>query len=447
MIVAHELGTLSLSREGSGYFSRAPIISKPRAPSNFNITPLTPEQIARLRQQQGAAPNWGAYAAAYAKTVVPGYTVAGATLTPLEKELQAITLRRDFDALFKKIPLQYWKRPWMLGKYSFRGDGPLRRYVPFSKADIRKFIFSDHYSVQPGYTCTDNQREMGVNAHWKAQSRHQQKFGATDWRSNWPIYPGGGYGGQRYGCEKHVPSTWVKIREKLKPIAIAAVVVTGGILLGKALVAKAAASKAASAAAASKVGIVGAGTKAGAAAAITTKATAGALATKAGTLAALKTGAGTAAAVAAAAGGAATGATTAGGIVGLAAKSAPIAENIINGSRTIKALADGSLPPPPISLGDGSLTNYATVVGEQLAERELRQKLSEAEAAMLADMIESERRYLARGEAAHRPVVNSGLDPTLTAAQRTRADGALSEGNLVKILALGVPALLLLAQR
>jgi hypothetical protein len=123
-----------------------------------------------------------------------------------------------------------------------------------------------------------------------------------------------------------------------------------------------------------------------------------------------------------------------------------MAEKIINGTRTVKALADGELPPPPISLGDGSLTDYATVVGEKLAEREMRRKLTRAEAAALADMIESERQYLARAEPTHLPVVNSGLDPALTAAQRTRADGAVSEGNLVKLLAVGVPALLLFAQ-
>lgn len=121
-----------------------------------------------------------------------------------------------------------------------------------------------------------------------------------------------------------------------------------------------------------------------------------------------------------------------------------MATNIINGTRTIKALADGELPPPPISLGDGSLTDYATLVGNQLAERELGRKLKAAEAEMMRQMIDDERRYLAGAEQPHQPVVNSGLNPALTAAQRTRADAAVSEGGLIKMLAIGVPVGILL---
>lgn len=356
---------------------------------------------------------------------IKGLLVANATLTPIEEEMRKAAVARDYDKLFSFAPPKSWAYDVPLGKYSFVESGGRRIYKPFSRADISKFIYSPYMTVAPGWTCSDAQKEAMVAHYLKASNTHVRKFPTTEPAHIFPIFPG------RNICFKEPRSTW----DKLKPIAIIATVAVGGVFLGKALMAKTAASGAAKAAAA-KGAIVGAGSKAGAA-------TAASLATKAGTAAALKTGAGIASATAAAASGVASAATSAGGIIGAAAKAAPYATKIINGASTVRALADGELPPPPISLGDGSLTDYANLVGEKLAERELGKKMSEQEAIMLKQLIERERMFLARDEITHAPIVNPNLNPALTAAQETRADGATSEFNLVKALAVGVPLFLL----
>ena len=68
------------------------------------------------------------------------------------------------------------------------------------------------------------------------------------------------------------------------------------------------------------------------------------------------------------------------------------------------------------------------------------------QAAELATYVEQERRRMAAAETPHLPVVNSGLDPTLYAAQRLRADTAVSEGNIAKYAVIGIP-LAMLAMR
>ena len=158
---------------------------------------------------------------------------------------------------------------------------------------------------------------------------------------------------------------------------------------------------------------------------------------------ALKTGAG---AIGAAARGAAGVAAGVGRVGALAARSLPAAVNVLNGVATVNAIRNGQMPPPPISIGDGNFTDYASLVAQQLAQRELGSTMDAAQQAELAYMIELERRRMAAVEPRHLPVVNTGLNPVLTASQRGRADAALSEGNLLKYAAVGIP-LALLAMR
>ena len=161
--------------------------------------------------------------------------VAPGPLSPIGKEFQKIILARDWNALFAFLPLKYWGRYDTLGKYSFKDINGVRTWIPFSKDDISRFVFSPYYSVQPGFTCTDAQRELGVNANIKGMVRHGQKFRKTDPRVIWPIFPGWGYGGeQRYGCEKPKKSLWVKIRKGVAiAVAIVAAVYLGPIVLDK----------------------------------------------------------------------------------------------------------------------------------------------------------------------------------------------------------------------
>lgn len=151
-------------------------------------------------------------------------------------------------------------------------------------------------------------------------------------------------------------------------------------------------------------------------------------------------------AVGAAAKGAAGVVAGAGKVGALAFKALPAAVNVLNSAATVKAIKNGEMPPTPISIGDGNFTNYAELVATQMAQRELGKKIDAQQQAELAVMIELERRRMAAVEPRHLPIVNSGLNPTLTESQKARADAALSEGNLLKYAAIGIPLAILLAR-
>ncbi len=313
----------------------------------------TPEQIAADAARAALLKEYAIKAKVMEKTIVPGYTVAGATLSPIDKEFQTMVLARDWSALFAFLPSKFWGQYGMLGKYSFVDQNGQRAFIPFTEAEIRSFVFSPYYTVQPGHICTDEQREMGVAALWLASQRHQQKFPATDWRSIWPIYPGWGYPGQRYGCEKYVPSTWVRIR---KPVVIAAAIVAA-VYLGPIVLSKITATSTAGSAG-TTTGIVGAGTKAGAVTAITTKAgTAAAITVKSGAVAAA------------------------------VAESTSFFQTVqsgannllayVNKARTIEAIAKGEMPPPPISIVGDTFTDWAMMVAKEQIAKEAQQRAME----------------------------------------------------------------------
>lgn len=308
------------------------------------------------------------------KTVAPPYTVAGPTLTPLGKEFQRMTLARDWDALFNFLPAPHWGQYGMLGKYSFVDQNGKRIYKPFTKDEIRRFVFSPHYTVQPGWTCTDEQREMGVNALYKAGETHKAKFAPTDWRHIWPIYPGWGYPGQRYGCEKYQPSTWVKIR---KPV-VAAALITTAVFVGPAVLAKA---KALTAGGSAATGSAASG------------------AASAATGAAATTGTGSA----------------------ILAGSQKLV-GVLNKANTVKAIAEGKLPPPPISIAGDSWREWATIVAkeeikteakeraQQLGMEYVERKLTEKEErALQAEIADLQRKLLA---ITPKDVVNMPPDPS-----------------------------------
>lgn len=189
---------------------------------------LTPEQLAKRQQIDS-------FKADYAKTVIPQYTVAGSgPLSEREKLLQKVILARDFDTLFELIPLSEWKPRWQMGKYSFVQKNGQRFYVPWTEQDLADFIYSRHYTIQPGYTCPESQLDAGLRAHWSKQQAHKAIYPSTDWKHIWPMYPGGGYPGQGFGCEKYRPSTWVKIRKKVYiAVAVVAAVYLGPMVLEK----------------------------------------------------------------------------------------------------------------------------------------------------------------------------------------------------------------------
>ena len=360
-------------------------------------------------------------AATYAKTVVPGYTVAGPTLTPAEKQLQQIILARDYDALFRMVPLAKWKPTWQLGKYSFTGNGA-RRYVPFTEADIKKFVFSPYYSKQPGHVCPEAQLKAGAAAHWKKSAAHKARYPASDWKHIWPMYPGGGYPGQTYGCERYRPSRWVRIRKKVYiAAAIIAAVYLGPIVLEKlGGLLGAGGGEAAG-------GIVGAGTKAGAAA--------------------IKIGKG-------------------GQLVATTAKGAGWLGTVKSGvgyynqANTVNAIIKGEMPPTPIGISGDTFAAAVGALAKDLAQKEiadelgerageyLTKKLTEAEERALQIEIANLQRQMAALVPRGTPTeISPELAPTVREKyremQNIERDRGVAPG--VALLALAVPAVFLLA--
>ena len=288
---------------------------------------------------------------------------------------------------------------------------------PFTRADLKKILAL--YKHEDGGPRKDKRGDQKLNMYLAQQKK---QLAPTS-------------GAVQRGVRYHLPAflaTNTKEPRKIKDQIVKAVVIagaaTGIALLGNAIIAKVAAggAKAAAAGAAGNAGATGAVTTTGATSAAATATGVGA---STGGAAALTGSVGKAAGLA--------------GAIGAKAKAAaPIAEKVINGTRTVRAVLNGEMPPPPISLGDGSFTDYATLVGEQLIEREFQRKLEKQEADLLAAYTEQYRQQLARYEPAHAPVVNSGLHPQLTDAQRQRANEALAAGgdDWLKIgIAVGLP--------
>lgn len=297
----------------------------------------------------------------YAKTSVSGYTVAApGALNDLGKLLQQIVLARDWDTLFYLIPLNRWQYSWQLGKYSFRDQNNQRVYIPFSESDIRRWIFSPYYSVEPGYTCPDSQRELGVKALMNAINTHKAKFAPTDWRHLWPIYPGSGYGHQQqFGCEHKTESTWVKIR---KPLAIAAGAVAV-VTMGPAVLSKIGATLGIGGGAATSAAGAGTSAATGAASGI------------------IGTGAKVAATTAAST------ATTAATFFSSVKTTANNLLNYYNQGRVIDAIANGKIPPPPISVEGDNFLDWATKVAtDQIQQEQQRQVTAQEQQLIEAEM-------------------------------------------------------------
>jgi hypothetical protein len=374
------------------------------------IESFTPAQRAAYERQKAITDKQVAPFLERKKVLSVDYgSVAPAQLSPIGKQFQQMVLARDWDALFKFLPLPFWKRYGNLGKFSFVDQGGQRTYIPFSEADIRRFVFSPYYTVQPGYVCTDGQREMGVNALMKAGVRHQEKFPASDWRHIWPIYPGGGYGDQNFGCEKYTPSTWVKIR---KPVVAAAAVVAA-VYLGPMVYDK---ISGALAGASEGGAIAGAGSKAGAVA-------------KAGTAATATTGT----------------AATAASKAALFAKVQTGVE-LYNKANTVNAIIKGEMPPPPISITGSNFTEWAFDEAKGKLVEEYQRQLTKKEEAQLRAEIEQMQRELAQYIPPGTPVAPSPeLDPAIQ--QRIAQMQALEKQdnqNLLLMGAAGIGALLLL---
>lgn len=193
-----------------------------------------------------------------------------------------------------------------------------------------------------------------------------------------------------------------------------------------------------------------AGTAAAAAPAATTAATAApAAAAAAPTAATLAPVALPASAVPIATGGALTTATTAATAAAAIPKLAPIIDKAkeiapkvvegVNTARTVAAVANGDVPPPPIDIGDGSLTDWASAIAEQY----ITGKLSDAERERLTREIQTLQNQAAANAPASVPYTPAAQVPgQIQAAMAEKKDDNL----LLVLLAAGIPLAALLLQ-
>lgn len=118
----------------------------------------------------------------------------------------------------------------------------------------------------------------------------------------------------------------------------------------------------------------------------------------------------------------------------------------VNAARTIKAISDGEVPPPPITLEGSNFTDYAQSVGGQLLEEQLKRKLTEKEEAILREEVRqtqiNAQRQLPYGGAPMYPM------PTVAApVQAAMAKEKDTNQMLQTALIIGAPILLMLVMR
>lgn len=269
----------------------------------------------------------------YASLVVP----PPGQLTPWAKYFQNLILRRDFDTLFKVLPLDVWGPRWKLGKYSFRdverkvyqvaqrflpgGGTPtitvVREYVPFSEAAIKRFVNGPYFKVSPAYAdgiCPPERIEEFAASYWAATKAAAEGNRVTDRAHIHDIWPG------RVLCEPPQASLWVRVRSKVYiAVAIVAAIYLGPIVLDK-------------------VGtLMPGGAATGEAGAVTSKAT---------LFQRVKAGADT-------------------------------VLTYVNKARTINAIVHGELPPPPIGIAGSSFREWALIVAKEKIIEEAKAKAAE----------------------------------------------------------------------
>jgi len=280
-------------------------------------------------------------------------------LTEDENRFRAASMSGDFLAMNDMAP--FGKTAWLpktpIGKYRFEVKNGRIVYKAFTDADFDRFMLGPWFTrgsirglaplVHPRRTRkADMPRKL--QEYKKQQEKSASQYPAADPRHVAQIYPG------QYQIELGKRSTWVKIR---KPV-IAAVAIVAAVYLGPAVLSKikgATATGGASGSAGS-TGFVGAGAKGAA-----VKAT-GSVAT----------------------GGIATGGAVTGGAV---TQSASLFKTVqagtgkllgyVNKARTIKAIANGEIPPPPISIVGSSFTDWAVQVAKAELAKEAKSRAIE----------------------------------------------------------------------
>ena len=204
------------------------------------------------------------------------------------------------------------------------------------------------------HKCDENWENHWIKRYMQESNAYARRYPSTDPRHIW------NYHVTQAQCKKPKKSLWVKIR---KPLAIAAGIVAA-VYLGPVVVEKIGAA------------VGGGGAGAGGAAAGT-----GAGATATGTGVAAGTGAGAKAG-------------TATFFSKVKAGSKTLLK-YVNRARSIKAIADGELPPPPIGIPGSSFREWATIVAkEQIVKAAKEEALERGVEYIQRKMTEKEERKL-----------------------------------------------------
>lgn len=301
---------------------------------------------------------------------------AAMPLSAYEEKVRQAFAAGDWAAVSKVWPVSKfrWSPDNPLGKYRFQIVNGRPHYIPWTRDVLENFIrryappnqYGYSVLVEPGRPFAECDWDAIIDGWISGQEQNAKQYPVTDWRHVFPIYPG------RYICQVYRPSTWVKIR---KPLAIAAGV-TAAVFLGPIVVEKASA---------------------------------------------LFTGGGAGATGTAAGGEAAAGAAAGKAAAGAAAKAAETATffqkvkagantvlGYVNKGRTVQAIVNGELPPPPIGVTGNSFKEWAFNVAKDQIEKEAKEyaaergieyvqrKMTEAEEKKLREEIAVMERELAR---------------------------------------------------
>ena len=282
-------------------------------------------------------------------------------LTEAEEQFRQFSVAGDFNSMNLMAPFgpKHWRKITPLGKYRFVYDqsGNIQ-YIPWTEADLLRFL-NGPWLIRDSKTglapLLHPKREIAVDKvgklkRWsKKVSESARKYNASDIRHVSGITPG------EYVYQAGDNSWWVENRNTVAT----AVAVVAAVYLGPQIAAKLQAGS-------------GAGSAGGAATAGSTGATGGAAAA-----------AGSGAASGAASGAVASGASL-GGKVWAGAQALT---DYVNKARTIEAMANGEMPPPPIDLTGDSFTEWAMIEAKKELEKQGIKYLTEQqEKEMLAEI-------------------------------------------------------------
>ena len=166
----------------------------------------------------------------------------GAARPPLTKEeefFRQASIAGDFSVMNLVAPFgkTAWSPKTPIGKYRFVIQNGKQIYIPFSDADLERFISGPWFVRDPttGLAPLVHPRrtraiDLGrrANVYKKYQAKVLRKYPNTDIRHALNIYPG------QYQISHGISSTWVKIREPVViAVAIVAAVYLGPIIMEK----------------------------------------------------------------------------------------------------------------------------------------------------------------------------------------------------------------------